>query len=126
MFLIEKMKARGLSIQDVADMVGIDQSAVWRWVNGKTSPNRLARVRLAELGLYDNQEIRNVPQMQRQSLELVSEQLVTIQQLLKDVAKSREIEEALRWYVEHDDCTEDYEYYYEGKVRAMRLLGDRE
>jgi transcriptional regulator with XRE-family HTH domain len=126
MFLIEKMKARGLSIQDVADMVGIDQSAVWRWVNGKTSPNRLARARLAELGLYDNREIKNVPQMQRQSLELVSEQLVTIQQLLKDVAKSQEIEEALRWYVEHDDCTEDDPYYYEGKVRAMRLLGDRE
>ena len=70
MFLIEKMKARGLSIQDVADMVGIDQSAVWRWVNGKTSPNRMARARLAELGLYDNREIKNVPQMQRQSLEL--------------------------------------------------------
>jgi transcriptional regulator with XRE-family HTH domain len=126
MFLIEKMKARGLSIQDVADMVGIDQSAVWRWVNGKTSPNRMARARLAELGLYDNREIRDVPQMQRQSLELVSEQLVTIQQLLKDVAKSQEIEEALRWYVEHDDCTEADKYYYEGKVRAMRLLGDRE
>jgi transcriptional regulator with XRE-family HTH domain len=126
MLLIEKMKARGLSIQDVADMVGIDQSAVWRWVNGKTSPNRMARARLVELGLYDNREIKDVPQMQRQSLELVSEQLVTIQQLLKDVAKSQEIEEALRWYVEHDDCAEDDKYYYEGKVRAMRLLGDRE
>jgi transcriptional regulator with XRE-family HTH domain len=126
MLLIDRMKARGLSIKDVAHMVGTDQSAVWRWVNGKTSPNRHAKSRLIKMGLYDNEETKDVPEVQRSTLELVCEQLATIQQLLKDVAKSREIEEALRWYVEHDDCAEDDEYYYEGKVRAMRLLGDRE
>lgn len=41
------------------------------------------------------------------------------------LAKNKELESALRWYVEHDDTmeTEYNEPWLEGKRRAMKLLG---
>ena len=44
----ERMRALGMTQQDLADRLDVTHVTVWRWVNGKSEPRRHHKAALAE------------------------------------------------------------------------------
>ena len=104
----ERMIEKGYTTQTLANELGLDNTAVWRWVNGHAKPRAKHAAKLVELGILDSVNI----EVDRLKAEL---------QALK--SRADELQECLFWYVDTDESTEEDEFYWEGKQRALRALG---
>lgn len=45
----EQRRAARLSLEEIAAIIGVDQSTIWRWENGKRSPRGAAALKYAKL-----------------------------------------------------------------------------
>lgn len=95
----ERMIEKGYTTLSLAKALGLDNSTVWRWVNNRGKPQERHVLKLIELGILDRPED--------------TEKLQAI---------VKELRECLFWYVDTDESTEEDEFYWEGKQRAIRAL----
>ena len=104
----ERMIEKGYTTQTLADTLGLDNTAVWRWVNGRAKPRAKHAAKLVELGILDSADAE---------VDLLKAEL----QALK--SRADELRECLFWYVDTDESTEEDDFYWEGKQKALRALG---
>lgn len=109
----ERMIEKGYTTKSLAGALGLDNSTVWRWVNGKGHPGPTQKLRLIQLGLMDGEK-RDL------GVDVVLEKLKVIEKMLLE---QQELRNCLFWYVDTDESTEEDEFYWEGKQRALRALG---
>ena len=61
-FLVERFFSSGMSTQQLANWLGVDNATVWRWVYKNSTPHPYMRSRLRQMGLLQGSAPVDVPE----------------------------------------------------------------